>query len=240
MVRLALLVALGGCVVEGDVLSSGDGDDAPEPAPDAGAELVCACAGTCGQLHDVETSRPLTIRDGALPLVQIDGAAAIAPDDCGRYPIDAGAREVAALASPDFRPTVTHLADGAIDAFALRTDTDARWTAALGESAVDAGALLVVFVDTLAPALAPLPGEPVAGVQVTPGSAAYFADPDPAIRRTPSRARSETGAGGAALISPVGITPYTGLSLDCGFGAATGADTPGTLEIAVLRGACTP
>jgi hypothetical protein len=274
----ALLVGLvlGGCAVEGDVLSSGDddegvvdpGDDPPEAA-DCAAPPDCTDAGSdvaCGRLHDVETSRAVTAADGPLPrvlaldvddLASFDAAEsfadATATDACGRYRVPrpaTGNLLIATLPQPGdatFLPAITR---GGDDAFALRAATDTRWSDALGASPLDAGALLLVFVDVLGPVVAPLPGAPVADVRVTVDGLsgdpdiAYFADGDATTRAEPSTTRTTTADPGAALVTPVAsLAAYggtRGTTTPCGFGAAQGAGAAGLLLIDVIPGACAP
>jgi hypothetical protein len=147
----ALLIglALGGCAVEGDVLSSGDDDGTVDPgggdppeAADCAAPPDCTGAGgdlACGRLHDVETSRTITAADGPLPRVLALGvdelasfdpterfADATAPDACGRYlvPLPAtGDLLIATLPQPGdgtFLPAITRRT-----AVALGGDDDA-------------------------------------------------------------------------------------------------------------------
>ena len=257
MRSIALAALLAGCVVEGDVLVTDESGAAPDADP--GADPACAAAppcpagARCGRLYDVETSRPLTAADGALPRVALADAPlgdlgaldAVAPDGCGWFALTgAGDLVVAVPTDATFVPVVTRTTG--VDAFALRAATDARWADALGARVADAGALLLVFVDTLGPELAPLPGAPVAGVRVTdaPGgdtTIAYFAGVDPASRAAPDPGAAETAASGAALITAAdGLVAYGGQSLVCGFGATTALGAAGVLEVAPLVGACAP
>ncbi len=246
-----------------------DADTCPEvgPCPDPPAGDITVC----GRVLDLELSAPVTT--GAPPVRIYDfvdlrlnpnGASALAtvtPDSCGWYtatvdglagvfvvhtgalPPDTGVhRRVVEVFSSAPGQTVR------ANAWTLRADTDTGWSAAAGLGAqtfADRGSLLAIYVDIDQPAVPPLQGAPVTGVELTvngiPNAADdyYFSDAMPLARFDLAPGQADTGANGTGLLAD-GPT-FSQLSGDkggCNFAEVNTLPIANTVQVQEIAGSC--
>jgi len=235
------------------------------PAPPAGDITVC------GRVLDVETSAPIT---GGAPTVRVfdfvdlrlDPAAAIAaaavdPDACGWFTTTVdGLIGIIVVHTGELPPAagdhrrvieVFTTAPGQTvraNAWALRSDTDAAWSAAAGlggQTFADLGSLLAIFVDVGEPAVAPLQGVPRAGATIlVNGQAAaaddfYFADPAALARTQVAPAQAAAGADGSGLLRDVpSLAEISGEVTGCAFPVVSTLSIAGTLQVQEIAGTC--
>lgn len=186
--------------------------------------------------------------------------AVVVPDACGRFAaLDVPRPGTGAIAVATFGrgggdrwyPSATIVAPGGgtpatgILGPAVERQTVTEWSTALGFDVAAEGAFLPIFVDAGEPALGPLPGAPVARVVVTVGGSPvpetdfYFADDDPATRRTPDITLTDTGVDGTALVRQAALASYSGSGpAGCTWPIGFGGQVSGALVVALFVGDC--
>lgn len=244
----------GGCPAVGDC-----------PDPPAGDITVC------GRVLDLQTSSPITAGPPTVRVfdfvdLRLDPAAAIAaatvtPDACGWFTTTVdGLIGIIVVHTGELPPAtgdhrrvveVVTTAPGQTvraNAWALRGDTDAAWSAAAGlggETFADLGSLLAIYVDVDQPAVPPLQGAPLAGATVlingqdVPADDFYFADPGPLARSQLVPGQAAAGADGSGLLRDVPpLAEVSGQAPGCAFPAVNTLSIGGTLQVQEIAGTC--
>jgi hypothetical protein len=207
-----------------------------------------------GQNINVRVFDPIALAAGSSPLLEVQ------PDSCGWYVATgaAGFLTLVVLLTDDedlggnFQRvgSLISVSPGQVvraNAFALRTTTDASWSAAAGISGTFAGngSVMPIYVDLNQPPLAPFQGTPVSGVTVTDNGANpgnddfYFTDTTPLSRATVSSGAASTGVNGAAILNDQTLpTPVGGNKSGCTFDDVNTITVNSMLLVQELNGSC--
>jgi hypothetical protein len=130
---------------------------------------------------------------------------AVVVDDASSFPGPTDLR----LPTVIFRRATAGGSAAGVRAYATRKDTEAAWSSGVtGDSFIQRGIQLSIFIDSSKPAVPPYPGAPVAGVRPTVGSGLsssqdfYFGDTDVLARASLDSAgiQASTGPDGSAIV----------------------------------------